>query len=89
LPESGFTIGPCFCSTGGNIGIADVIGKRLGRRRDVGGVRRGEQDAVSSLHRPSSVSRFPIVVTAAHAAAPLDFISDLDIVVVACYNIDK
>jgi hypothetical protein len=85
LPTSGLTGGPYFCSTGGNKGMADAIGIRLGRRRYAGGVGTGEQDTMSSLHIPLLISGFTI----AAAAIPLEFISDAGNVVGTFYNIDK
>jgi hypothetical protein len=66
--------------------MADDIGIRLFRRRDVGGVGRGEQDNVSSLHMPLFFSVFAIVTA---AIAPFALISDSENVVGAVYNIDK
>jgi hypothetical protein len=86
VPGFGLDGGPFFCSTGGNKGMADVIGTRLNRRRGVGGVGRGEQDTGSSLHIPLFFSVSTIV---AAAIASFDFISDSENFVGGFYNIDK
>jgi hypothetical protein len=82
---SGLTIGPCFCSTGGNKGIADDIGIRLARRRGVG---RGEEDTGSSVHMPLDISESTIAASAA-VTTPLVLISGSGTVVDAFYNIKK
>jgi hypothetical protein len=79
VPGLGLGGGPFLCSTGGNRGMADVIGKRLIRRRACGGVGRGEQAIASSSHIPSFFSVSATVTTA--SIVPFDFISHSDNIV--------